>query len=293
MLRNSLRPVRDLVQAMSTRQRVWSLVISFVCVLFFGWLINLAPIPFWPKFSIFILAIILAIFFVYAFLAIRTPSPDDEELTDEDSDNMPSHIPPKPKDPPSVSAVKPLPSETSRQDEFEVSGDEVSTEQTEDNPSLYRHNFSVIPVIFKMVFVVILWVLLLVTALIMMTQVIWVIFGIATIIGPAYCYYIALRWNGEEFVVNNEWYERPLTMPFPFTSSTPAIRRTEIGQYKIRQTFIDKMIRTCRLFSDTPVENDEKFHNVKWLTHPAELRRATGISAPRKNSYSAVFRRRK
>jgi hypothetical protein len=148
-------------------------------------------------------------------------------------------------------------------------------------------------VIFKIFLVALGLVLLFFVAITNSSQELWLLWWVSIPVSLVYSYYIALRWNGEEFVVNDEWYERPLTMPFPFPSRTPAIRRSEIGKYEFKQTLIDKMLGTCRLYSDTPSAGDKQFHNVKWLTHPAELRRATGISAPRKNSYLFMLRKRK
>ncbi len=202
----------------------------------------------------------------------------------------PDKIPQRPEYPPTISAEKHVDNSS---DEFEITDDYVVTAQNKENPSLYRHRFSIKPVIFKIFIAVCLWVGFVIVAITQNSEPIWWILVALTVLITIYTYYLLLRWRGEEFVVNDTWFERPLTMPFPFPSRTPAIRRSEIGKYEFKQSALDKLIDTCGLYSDTPSPDDKSFHNVKWLTHPAELRRATGISAPRKNSWLAPFRKDK
>jgi hypothetical protein len=275
------------------KKRVFRLVLLLVSVFLFGGLINAAPVSQWiNKVNIFVISLIIATCFYYACRVLSSTEMDETETTDKEEKT--SYIPPPPRSLPTITAEKTLERTDVREvEEFEIIEEEDIPDNLTDNLPLYRYRFSIMPVIFKMVVVVIVWCGLLYACLGITSSTWWSIFVGATLLAIIYCYYLALRWNGEEFIVNDEWYERPRTMPSPFTSKTPAIRRTEIGSYNLEQTFVDKILRTCRLRSDTASKGDEIFHLVKWLTHPTELRRATGISTPRKNSYLFFFKKRR
>lgn len=293
MGKHESRNIRHSIKTMSSLDimiTASSIVVGLI--LLYG-LISLSPFPVEIELSVFVAAILILIGCYFCFRA-RHPQTESEP-GDASKNKVPAaekKIPPMPELPPTITANKHYEPDTKEDGDFEIAPDDTVEDQV-DNPPLYRHSFSIAPVIFKLVITTLAWIGLLVASIAQANQIIWAIFGISTPVAMMYCYYIVLRWNGEEFIVNDEWYQRPLTMPMPFTSVTPAIRRTEIGQYRMKQTLIDKVLKTCRLYSNTPVENDEEFHNIKWLTHPAELRRATGISAPRKNSYFFWVRKRK
>jgi hypothetical protein len=296
MLRDELRNLSDSYNQLSALHRLAYTLLLFCGLTLIGSAIFFAPIiNSTIKLWLFIIVLVIVIFIAVSIYwsSRRHVSATHEDDYDRLESNIETgRIPPRPDRPPTSTAEKDhLESVDADGDAFEIPL-ESHVEALRDNPSLYRHRFSLIPVVFKIVLTVSGWICLLLVSIGMNTAFIWAIFGFTTILAPLYCYYIALRWNGEEFIVNDEWYERPLTMPVPFTSSTPAIRRSEIGKYFIKQTVLDKIFKTCRLYSDTPSPDDKQFHNVKWLTHPTELRRATGISAPRKNSYLSPFRRR-
>jgi hypothetical protein len=288
MLRNQLRHARDFFASLSTLERKAYAILFVIVPFLLISLINWTQTYSWIKIATTTAAIIIAL----GLLAVVYSSSRKQKNTGFDARNVhhfdESRLPPLPDHPPTVTAEK---HHLEIDDEFEIP-QESHEEEIGDNPSRYRHSFSLIPVVFKTVIVAVGWIGYLFVSISANSSYLWVSFAIATIVAPLYCYYIALRWNGEEFIVNDEWYERPLTMPAPFTSSTPAIRRSEIGKYFIKQTVLDKIFKTCRLYSDTPSSDDKQFHNVKWLKYPAELRRATGISAPRKNNYLSPFRRR-
>lgn len=286
-MRNSISAVPS-----EKRKKYGIFIFVLVGVLLLGGLINLAPVSQLIKVSIFVIALIIIVCFYYA---CRTLSPAEmSETEDTDTEEMTRYIPPKPSAPPTITAEKSLESvAVDVLEEFEMTEGDDTPDNLTNNPPHYRYRFSVIPVIFKIAVIAILWCGLLYACLIMASGTSWSIFLGATPLVIIYCYYLALRWNGEEFIVNDEWYERPCTMPSPFKSKTPAIRRSEIGSYNFEQTFVDKILRTCRLSSDTASKGDEIFHLVKWLTHPTELRRATGISATRKNSYLFPFKKRR
>jgi hypothetical protein len=84
--------------------------------MFLGGLINLAPIAFWPKFGVFVIALIISAIFVYAFLTLRHTDDDDEQ----DQDETNPHIPPKPKRPPATSSQNQQSARLSAADDFEV-----------------------------------------------------------------------------------------------------------------------------------------------------------------------------
>lgn len=201
-----------------------------------------------------------------------------------------SNVPPKPNRPPKIhkiSATKPV---------YQINDDEsleVNTEQDDGyDPSIYRHRFSRIPVIAKIMVLFLLFLAILYACIVINVPAVWIVLLVYGMVAVVYGYYITLRWNGEEFVINDKRFERPHAMPWPFSSHTQAILRSRIGSCEIRQNPLDKLCNTCQLHSDTPSEGDELFHHVKWLTHPDELRQVSGLSAPHKNSYGFFHRRK-
>jgi hypothetical protein len=310
MIRDEMRRFREVLSNISSSERTAYATLFFVFIVFFGGLIYyFSPFDMAAKHLFFTLATIVG--FGLAVIAYRhersSPRPDNHKLSTRDNgmserdkknqattapqESVKPTIPKKPSKPPTVGFEKEATNDHS--EEFEVADEDVIMKYKEENPSLYRRPFSIKPVIFKIVLIVAVWIGFLIGAIAQASPTAWGIFAGLTVVALIYCYYLILRWNGEEFIVNDTWFERPLTMPFPFPSKTPAIRRSEIGSYEFKQTTLDKLFDTCRLFSDTPAARDKQFHNVKWLTHPAELRRASGISAPRKNSWLSPFRKNK
>lgn len=301
MIRDELRQLRDSFNSTSRAERGVYGIIVLMILLTVGGAINLPPID--TGFKITLFAVVMAGLMFISFCIYRhqlDQSPQNDDATEpsakkhakkEPEESVRPTIPEKPSNPPTVGAEKDT--ANAPLEEFEIADEDVIMEYKEENPSSYRRPFSIKPVIFKIIFVAAFWIGFLIGAIAQPSPTVWWIFAGLTLVAPIYCYYLILRWNGEEFVVNDIWFERPLTMPFPFPSQTPAIRRSEIGKYEFKQTTLDKLLGTCRLYSDTPSAHDKKFHNVKWLTHPAELRRATGISAPRKNSWLSPFRKNK
>lgn len=100
MLRNSLRPVRYFVDAMSTKQRVWSLIIVVIYVLLVIGFVNLAVAPPELKIATVILIPILTAIFIYIFVAFHHRQEDDLEQAETDRSEAEVHIPPKPPYPP-------------------------------------------------------------------------------------------------------------------------------------------------------------------------------------------------
>ena len=101
MLRDSLRPVRDVINAMSTKRRIWSLVGCVVCMLVLWGVINLTPwIGFWLKLGIFVTAIIITICFAYAYFILRSKEIAAERQATQNK------IPPMPKRQPSAGVQK-------------------------------------------------------------------------------------------------------------------------------------------------------------------------------------------
>lgn len=307
MIRDELRRIRHSLRSASSLEKIAYSALVFIALMLIGGLTYLAPVGAEFKIALFVFTIVALLFIGFCIYRHQLSQSVREDDTDEQYTRMPDGddvevnvrvgnkptIPERPVNPPTISAEKSAGSDPS--EGFEIADDDVVTEQKKENPSLYRHSFSFKPVIFKIVLAIAFWVGFLIGTIIQgnAPAIVWWAFAGLTVVVPIYCYYLVLRWNGEEFVVNDTWYERPLTMPFPFSSRTPAIRRSEIGMYQFKQTALDKLIGTCRLYSDTPSSDDKNFHNVKWLTHPAELRRATGISAPRRNSWLSPFRKNK
>jgi hypothetical protein len=304
MIRDELRRMQYMLRSASNLEKIAYCALIFIALMIIGGLTLLAPVG--PEFKavVFVftvLALAFISFCIYRHQANQSPHEDntvrqnaiaqDTANTQDDREDNKLAIPEKPTNPPTISAEKTV--DNDRSEDFEIADEDVIMKHKEENPSLYRRPFSIKPVIFKMVLIAALWIGFLIVATTQANSTVWGVFGVMTIAIPIYYYYLVLRWKGEEFVVNDTWFERPLTMPFPFPSRTPAIRRSEIGKYEFKQTTLDKLLGTCRLYSDTPSPDDKSFHNVKWLTHPAELRRATGISAPRKNSWLSPFRKNK
>lgn len=102
MLRGVFKPARNILRAMSVKQRTWALVISLAFLLVVGGVINLAPwINGWAKLGIFVLFVILAIIFlILASLRYAEDQQDYEASHQTDETNI--HIPPKPIYPPIV-----------------------------------------------------------------------------------------------------------------------------------------------------------------------------------------------
>lgn len=305
MIRDELYRLRHSLRNASSMEKTAYIALVFVTLMIIGGLINFAPIDAGFKITLFIFTITALLFISFCIYRhqLNQSSPDDDaaelspkEQAEKKAENdtkegVKPTIPEKPSSPPTISVEKSV--NNAHSEDFEIADEDVIMKYKEENPSSYRRPFSIKPVIFKIVLSVSFWIGFLIGAITQDNPVTWWVFVVLTIFTPIYCYYLVLRWNGEEFVVNDMWFERPLTMPFPFSSQTPAIRRSEIGKYEFKQTTLDKLLGTCRLYSDTPSAHDKNFHNVKWLTHPAELRRATGISAPRRNSWLSPFRKNK
>ena len=107
MLRNVLQPIRDFVDTLSTKTRIWALVSIVVYIMLLGGLINLAPILFWPKFGAFVIAVVVTICFLYACISLRQ---DNDDLYSEDEQptySTQAVIPPKPAAPPRVMLKNP------------------------------------------------------------------------------------------------------------------------------------------------------------------------------------------
>jgi hypothetical protein len=305
MIRDELRHIRHSLGSASNLEKIAFSALVFIALMIIGGLTYLAPVGTEFKIALFVFTIFALLFIGFCIYRHQlNHSAHEDDTTEEaaqpaDGDNAEDSakevsqpiIPERPANPPTISAEKSI--DDARSEDFEITDDDVIMKHKEENPSLYRRPFSIKPVIFKMIVAAAFWTGILMGAITQANQTVWGVFVGMTIVIPIYYYYLVLRWKGEEFVVNDTWFERPLTMPFPFPSRTPAIRRSEIGKYEFKQTTLDKLLGTCRLYSDTPSPDDKSFHNVKWLTHPAELRRATGISAPRKNSWLSPFRKNK
>lgn len=289
MLRDSLRPVRNLVNKMSTKQRAWSLVGIIAYILFIGGVINLTPwIEFWPKFGISVLALIIALIVVYTFFALKPFDDDSQGQEDDTHDEVRGRIPPMPSNPPMVSAEKSVPS-----DEIDHSSvvEPNSTDQPEILVDTYQRRLSLVPLLFQLFLAVVVWLIFLYISIISNSPELWVVFVITTIVLSAYCYYRALVWNGEDYIVNEKWVGITATLPWPLPSREPQILRTQINSIEIVETMLDKLLHTCQLKLKTEV-SAEQFEHIRWLTHPDELRRALGKSTPRKNHFLFWLKRK-
>ncbi|HEX7483622.1 MAG TPA: hypothetical protein VF281_00565 [Candidatus Saccharimonadales bacterium] len=106
MLRDSLRPVRDLFNKMSTKQRIRLFVGIVIYALLLGGIISLAPwIEFWPKFGIFVLGLIFTACFIYTCVNFHSKNMDEDQVETE-HDGVSIHIPPMPKRQPSAGTAR-------------------------------------------------------------------------------------------------------------------------------------------------------------------------------------------
>jgi hypothetical protein len=106
--------------------------------------------------------------------------------------------------------------------------------------------------------------------------------------------YYWVKWNVTRFVVTKDAYAMPSAMPGPFTFKTPMIRTFE-ATYEIKQNWLDRRLKTCRLNYDDKKESriDDIFRVVKWLPYPDELREACGSPPVRKLTLRELRRMRR
>ena len=132
MLRDILQPLKDSVDRMSTKKRIWTLIGTLIYAAALGGLINIAVVPFWIKLSAFIIAVIVSIVFCYSFLLLRK-----RELNQEEEGEYNTHavqpdvvIPPKPSTPP-TNAIE-------HKSLVEPTGTNISVEITSNKPPRRR-----------------------------------------------------------------------------------------------------------------------------------------------------------
>jgi hypothetical protein len=106
--------------------------------------------------------------------------------------------------------------------------------------------------------------------------------------------YYWVKWNVTRFVVTKDAYAMPSAMPGPFTFKTPMIRTFE-ATYDIKQNWLDRRLKTCRLAYDDKKESkiDDIFRSVKWLPYPDELREACGSPPIRKPTFREQRKQRR
>jgi len=252
--------------------------------------VNLAPVPSELKIATIILIPLLSVIFFYIFIAFRPDSEDDLDQVDEDQgqDEARPHIPPMPANPPSVAAKKPSIS-------GELNNDSTAEQDHVEEPEIlvdtYQHRLSLIPLLFRFFLATVVWLAFLYISIISNSSELWVAFVIATLALSSYCYYKALVWNGEDYIVNEKWVGMTATLPWPLPSKEPQILRTQINSIEIVETMLDKFFHTCQLKLKTEV-SAKRFEHIRWLTHPDELRRALGKSTPRKNHFLFWLKRK-
>ncbi|MET0980324.1 MAG: hypothetical protein ABWX90_03650, partial [Candidatus Saccharimonadales bacterium] len=199
MLRDLLRQLRDLrdffAELSPLERTAYAITFVIVPIILLG-LINLAPIYWGVKLSAAIVVAMVTLgLLTIVYSSSRAHKDTGSEMeSGHHIDDV--QIPPRPIHPPTITAERQY---VEIEDEFEAP-QESHKVNISDNPSLYRHGFSLIPVVFKTSIVAIGWVCLLLASLGVNTSGLWIAFVIATIVAPLYCYYIALRWNGEEFI---------------------------------------------------------------------------------------------
>lgn len=114
----------------------------------------------------------------------------------------------------------------------------------------------------------------------------WYIFtGCCLPVGVAWCYWQWIVWRGVRLIITKSTKQLQRVLPTPFQSSTPTMPNKAGAAQDVTQKMSDRLLGTCRLFSNVRASGDEMFHNLKWLPHPDELRRALGMPVLRKNSW--------
>lgn len=176
-------------------------------------------------------------------------------------------VPPKPRQPPR-SALYPTPT-----------------------PILYDHRPRPIPAIGYSLLVAVILVALCMFGIYAQTDVTGVIVTVCGVIAVAFCYWQWIKWSGTHLIITEESKQLQRALPWPFEVNAPAMPN-KIGTVQdVKQTFVDRLFGTCRLFSDIKAEGDEVFHSIKWLPYPKELRQALGQRPLRSNSWLPFSRK--
>lgn len=119
----------------------------------------------------------------------------------------------------------------------------------------------------------------------------WVTIAVCSVIAVTFCYWQWVKWGGINLIITEDSIQLQRSRPWPLKASSLTIPNKIGAVQDVRQTLVDRLLGTCRLFSDTDAKGDEAFHNIKWLPHPEELRLALKHVPLRKTSWLPFSRK--
>lgn len=117
------------------------------------------------------------------------------------------------------------------------------------------------------------------------SPVVWYLFTICVLIGVTLCYWQWIVWRGRRLIITKSTKQLQRVLPWPFNSDAPSMPTKSGAAQNVKQTTIDRLLGTCRLYSDVVAKGDEVFHKLKWLPHADMLREAIGQTPLEKNSW--------